>query len=52
LLDAYGRVLRTERVTASATEVIVERGNLPAGTYFVKLFSDNGVVGIQRLLFF
>ncbi len=52
LLDAYGRVLRRESVAASATEVIIERANLPAGTYFVKLSSDNGVVGIQRLLFF
>ncbi len=52
LLDAYGRVLHTEKVAANATEVIIDRANLPAGTYFVKLLTDNAVVGIQRLLFF
>lgn len=52
VLDAYGRTLLTKRVAPFASEVIIERANLPAGIYFVKLFSDKGIVGTQRLLFF
>lgn len=47
LLDRSGRMVR--RMKGGASELVIERGDLPSGFYFLRVVSTSGEVGVFRV---
>lgn len=52
IIDSYGRVLQSQSIENVQTSLVVQRGTLPAGVYFVRLRNSKGWQMKERVVFY
>jgi hypothetical protein len=50
IIGLTGQTLLQQRAEAGAARQLLDAGNLPAGLYFVQVWSEGRIVGVERFV--